>query len=396
MTDLIERLLNAPSSTTLKANLDRAEALDQALGFPASTYPTIHIAGSNGKGSVTAKIGKVLELSGYRVGVYTSPHLFSLHERIQINNQWVSNEEIEKGLAILFSLEEKLGFTATFFELMTFLALDHFRKKGVDVAVIETGLGGRLDATNVIHPLLTVITSISREHTALLGDSEEAIAAEKAGILKEGIPVVLGPKARTQSIYDRATTLHCPVFASKKISYFFDEENSAIAEMALQQLRAHFSIPESICEQGLSFRPPCRFEVEGDVIFDVAHNPGAIFSLLQALHTFFPERKYRFIVGFSKDKEYDACLNLIASEAVHLHLVQAASPRAASSEELKTALAEKNPLFSTAHTSVGEGVKQAYAEARTKGELLVICGSFYIMSEAKEALKECTFVSSPN
>jgi dihydrofolate synthase / folylpolyglutamate synthase len=384
---VIDRLYQVSSSSGIKLSLDNARALDQALDFPTVSYATIHVAGSNGKGSVTTKIASALERSGYRVGLYTSPHLFSFCERIAVDSQPISERGVVEGMEKIFSIEEKLGLNATFFEMATFLAFDYFRKKEVDVAVIETGLGGRLDATNVIHPVLTIITSISREHAEVLGEGLEQIASEKAGILKENVPLILGPKARCQSIYNRAKGLNCPVFASRKISHFYDEENSAVAELALCHLSSHFTLdPESI-QQGLAVRPPCRFERVGEAIFDVAHNPEAVFYLLQALHTFFPQAKFRFLVGFSKDKEYDQCLGLIADVATHIHLVHAETPRAAMALELRSALNEEDPTFSTAHSSLKEGVQEAYAQALARGEILVICGSFYIMAKAKEAIQ---------
>ncbi len=379
----LDRLYQVITTQRSRFHLENAHALNRALSFPTSTYPTIHVAGSNGKGSVTTKIAKALECAGYRVGLYTSPHLFCFRERIAINSTLISEEEVVAGLEPLFSLVKE----ATFFELVTFLAFDYFRKKNVDVALIETGLGGRFDATNVIEPILTVITSISREHCQLLGEDLEQIAAEKAGILKPHIPVVIGPKARSQSIYQRAQELHCPLVASKKISYFFDEENSAVAQLALEQLSSHFSIDTQALQQGLAVRPACRFERHQDVIFDVAHNPDAVFYLLQALHTFFPERNLRFVVGFSKDKEYDLCLELIADVACHIHLVMAPMPRAASPHELQEALKNEDPDLSTTHCSIQEGVTEAHAVAQAKGEILVVCGSFYIMAEAKQALQ---------
>jgi dihydrofolate synthase/folylpolyglutamate synthase len=382
----IDRLFQASFAQSAKTGLDNAHALDCQLNCPASSYSLVHVAGSNGKGSVATKIAKVLELSGYCVGVYTSPHLFCFRERIAVNGKLIPEEDVVEGMQKIFAVVEKLGLSATFFELATFLAFDYFRKRGVDAAVIETGLGGRFDATNVISPVLSVITSISREHVNLLGGEVELIAAEKAGIIKENIPVVLGPKARYQSIYDKARQMNSPVFASKKISYFFDEENSAVAQLALESLALHFKIDPEALREGLSVRPPCRFERIGNVILDVAHNPEAIFSLLQALHTFFPRGKFRFLVGFSKDKEYDRCLDLIADIAVHIHLVQAKSPRAATTQELEVALEKEDPHLHTSYSSVKEGVAAACEEALAKGEILVICGSFYIMADAKAQL----------
>lgn len=379
----IDYIYSVITYSDAKRSFQNAQALDLALGHPSRSYPVIHVAGSNGKGSVSTKIAKALEYSGYKVGLYTSPHLFCFRERMTINGEWISEEELVEGLCRLLELGESAQ-NATYFELSTFLAFDYFRMKGVDVAVIETGLGGRLDATNVVSPVLSVITSISREHCWILGRDLEQIALEKAGIIKPRIPVVLGPKARYQSIYARANELECEVRISKNFSLYFDEENSAVAELALQQLSIQIPVTQEAVEKGIAIRPLCRFERRGEVVFDVAHNPDAIFSLLQALHFFYPTGKFRFVVGFSKDKESDVCLDLIADVATHIHLVRANNPRSATVEELAGFIKDEKG-YST-HTSVEQGVKEAYAEAQRSSELLVICGSFFLMEEASAAL----------
>ena len=384
---VIDRLFRTGHAEGKTPSLETAHILNTQLNHPSAAYACIHVAGSNGKGSVTTKIAKVLELSGYRVGVYTSPHLFSFCERIAVNGVPISKEDVIRGMHRLFALADRLQ--PTFFELTTFLAMDYFREKKVDVAVIETGLGGRYDATNVLCPLLSIITSISLEHTHLLGTHIEQIAAEKAGIIKEGIPVVLGPKASVRTIYERAKHLHCPVFLSEKTSSYFDEVNTAVAELALEQLASHFTIGNEALQKGLLLRPPCRFEQIGRCIFDVAHNPDAISSLLKALQTSFPGSKFRFLVGFSKDKEYSRCLDLIAEVATHLHLVQAGSSRAAAPLELKSAMKNEDPRLCSCHFSIAEAVDVASLEAHAKGEILVVCGSFYIMAEAKAAFSYC-------
>ncbi len=382
----LEHLLKAGSFQSPNETFATARALDHALGNPASAYPVIHIAGTNGKGSVATKIARVLSLSGYRVGLYTSPHLFSYTERISIDGETISENAAWEGLENLFALYDDLALTLNFFTATTFLAFNYFREKNVDIAVVETGIGGRCDATNVVHPILTVITSISLEHTQLLGKELELIAAEKAGILKENVPIILGPKARYQAIYDRAKEKNCPLFASKKISYFYDEENSATAQLALEHLPAPFHIPADALHEGLQVRPPCRFERVGDAILDVAHNPEGIFYLLQALHTVFPDARFRFLIGFCRDKDYNHCLELIAGVASHIHLVAAPSERSATLEELGIALKGESSGFFTSHSSVSEGVETAYALAKEQGETLVICGTFFIMKEAKEII----------
>ncbi len=361
--------------------LKNAEALDQGLGHPSRSYPVVHIAGSNGKGSVATKIAEGLIRSGYTVGLYTSPHLVDFRERIVINGEWISEEELLRCMQRLLELGS-IAQNATYFELSTFIAFQHFRTKAVDIAVIETGLGGRLDATNVVRPLLTVITSISREHSRILGKDLEQIANEKAGILKPHVPVVIGPKARYQSIYDRAKMLQCPVHIAKHFSLYFDGENSAIAQLALEQLSLQMPIEPQAILDGISTRARCRFERRGNVILDVAHNPDAIFSLLQALHHFHPGAQFRFVVGFSRDKECDVCLGLIADIAEHIHLVQAKNLRSAAVEELAHYLEKENPSLFTLHRSVEEGVKEGYDQALRRDEMLVICGSFFLMEEA--------------
>ncbi len=378
----VDRLLRTGNGEGKPPSLETAQNLNSQLGNPSSAYACIHVAGSNGKGSVTTKIAKVLELCGYKVGLFTSPHLFSFRERIAINGAPISEEEVVHGMHRLFALIEKLALQPTFFELTTFLALEYFCEKKVDVAVIETGLGGKYDATNVVQPVLSIITSISLEHTQLLGTTTQQIAAEKAGIIKEKVPVVLGPKAKCEAIYERVRELNSAVFISEKTGSLFDEENTAIAECALKQLSSQFNISLQAQELGLLVRPPCRFEQVGHCIFDVAHNPDAISSLIHALNTSFPAGKFRFLVGFSKDKDYASCLRRITKVATHVHLVQAASSRAATPLELQAVLNHS----STCHSCIAEAATAASAEARAKEEMLVVCGSFYIMAEAKAIL----------
>src|ERR1700722_3019256 len=207
---LYQRLFRMTASHEVKLNLEIPRLLDEFLGFPHRAYPCIHVAGTNGKGSVVTKIAKALELSGLKVGRYTSPHLVDFRERIAIQDEWISEEAVIEGMQRLFDFIDEHEIPATFFELTTLLAFDHFRSNMVDVAVIETGLGGRLDATNIIQPILTVITSISRDHTDLLGETLEEIAGEKAGILKPSVPLVLGARAVLEPIVRKAHQLECP------------------------------------------------------------------------------------------------------------------------------------------------------------------------------------------
>ncbi len=177
-------------ATAYKPGLERMEALDTILGFPHRNYFTIHVAGTNGKGSVSHILASILTAAGYRVGLYTSPHLTDFRERIMIGSETISCDEVVAFVERYKSDMERLELS--FFEMTAAMAFDHFSRHGVEVAVVETGLGGRLDATNIITPILSIITNIGLDHTDLLGGSIAAIATEKAGIIKRGVPVVIG------------------------------------------------------------------------------------------------------------------------------------------------------------------------------------------------------------
>ena len=391
--DLLDRLFQAPTTQgTQKATLRNSHILAEELGLPHRAFPSIHVAGTNGKGSVSLKIATALQNSGYRVGLYTSPHLFHFNERIKVNLEPIDEESVNRGLQLLFSIDEKLKLNATFFELATQLAFYHFQNREVDIAVIETGLGGRLDATNIIDPILTVITSISLEHTQMLGNDLETIAREKAGILKPSIPCVLGPKAHYQAIRERAYALECPLIAAEEAGPFFDDENRAIAKAALMALPSSINLSEASIEAGLGVRPPCRFEQRDNVIFDVAHNPDAFAHLVQALNLFFPDKKKRFLLGLCKDKDAPSCLRHVTPIAAHIHLVQAQSSRAASLDSLARDLEEQGFYAFSSHPHISEGMDEALPQADLAGELLIVCGSFYIIERSLARVSQDSFL----
>lgn len=277
---------------------------DAKLGCPHLSFKSIHVAGTNGKGSVATKIAAVLQNLGFKVGLYTSPHIFSYRERIQINGEWISDARAEEILSQVFDP------SLSFFDVLTAMAFVHFANEKVDYAVIEVGLGGRLDATNVIHPILSVITSIGFDHKAILGDSLEKIAREKGGIVKSGVPLIVGASA--------APFFPDAIFVPKELHY--ELENQAIARRALKELGIS-------AEKGLEVRPPCRFQQVGDLIFDGAHNPPAFERLKEALQFHFPDRKFPFYLAFSKDKEWDKCLEIIRPLASKITFLKHDNPR---------------------------------------------------------------------
>ena len=180
--------------------LENMILFNQKLGDPASAITTIHVTGTNGKGSVVYKIAKALEASGYKTGMYVSPHISSFRERITINGEMISEEDVVRNLQMINAIEPTLPTSLSFFECVTGMAFNYFKEKKVDVAVIEVGLGGRLDSTNIINPELSVITSIGLDHQGILGNTITDIAREKAGIIKDGKPVVVGPNCPHQQV----------------------------------------------------------------------------------------------------------------------------------------------------------------------------------------------------
>jgi dihydrofolate synthase/folylpolyglutamate synthase len=266
------------------------------------------------------------------VGLYTSPHIATFRERIRINGEMIAEETAEEILAEVYAPH------LSFFDVLTALAFVHFAREKVDYGVIEVGLGGRLDATNVIEPILAIITSIGYDHTTLLGNTLEEIAREKGGIAKPGVPLIVGASAAPffpQAI--RVETESC-----------YELENRSIARRALTELNL-FS------EQGLEITPPCRFQQVGDLIFDVAHNPPAFVRLAEALQLHYPNRKFPFYLAFSSDKDWKACVDIIRPYATEIAFISSPNRR----------LRQEYPGFKKIEPSeIHQGV---------------VAGSFYIM-----------------
>ncbi len=345
--ELIGKLLAMPGRGV--KTFEAFQKLNRKLGSPHSAFRSIHVGGTNGKGSVSAKIAEGLRAEGYRVGLYTSPHISCVRERILIDGEMIPEEAVVRHLSEIFEAAEG---TYSFFDFMTALAFLYFREIQIDWAVIEVGLGGRLDATNVIHPELSVITSIGYDHMEILGDTLEKIAQEKAGIIKRGIPLIAGPHA-------------APFFPSAEallpVEGDYDAENSAIATLALRKL----GVSEKSIKQGIRIRPKCRFEIIGNTVLDAAHNPDGFRRLIETLSVHFPKEKFHFIVAFSKDKEWKVCLDLIRPYAAKISFVN----------------------FHSRFAPLGGGsLQEAFEEEGGIGARKVICGSFYLMAEARRCL----------
>lgn len=389
--DLIQRLLAVNLHGGMKMGLQNMQRLQRLFHYPDREFVSIHVAGTNGKGSVCIKIAHALEMAGYRVGVFTSPHISCFRERIRINETMISEKAIEAILPSLFQSLVDNDIPATFFEITTFLALIHFAQEKVDFAILETGLGGRLDATNIVTPCLSIITSISLDHTEILGTTQEAIATEKGGIIKEKVPVIIGPHVHLEAISKIATQKCSPLLQVKESSKLFEEHNRAVARSALEYLSSQFSLSPQAITRGLQASQPCRLEVLPGpplLVLDVAHNPDGIYRLFETLIARYPKQSFRLLFGLSKTKDVKGCLEQLIPFGSHYHLVEARNGRGVSKEILKSKL----EAFSVAagdiscHPTVADGVHHARIMALKDDQVLIIFGTFFIMSDVRRAL----------
>ncbi|MBM3857865.1 MAG: bifunctional folylpolyglutamate synthase/dihydrofolate synthase, partial [Verrucomicrobia bacterium] len=329
------------------------------LEDPHDRIPCFHIAGTNGKGSVSAFAASILKAAGLRVGLYTSPHLVDFRERIQINGEMISQEDLEKGIKRLQAATQTGKEMPTFFELTTALAFDYFARQQCDVIVLETGLGGRLDATNVAsNKIACAITPISMDHQALLGSTLSAIAREKAGIIRAGIPVVTSPQPEEvmNVLQEKAKQLYAPLeIISEPISPeiplgllgSYQRWNAAVALALVQQGPWKLS-PEAIAEGLATTSWPGRFQrwktKNGqEMILDGAHNPAAAEQLVATWKEVFPGQKCELIFGALADKEGEAMLRILEPISASINLVSVHSPRTSSPAELQKIL----PLATT-------------------------------------------------
>ena len=401
--DLLNELYLINQNMGMKFGLDNIQRLADAFGNPEQSYPAICVAGTNGKGSVTTKIASTLTLGGYKVGLYTSPHISSFRERIRINGKEISEEEVEKLLQRILQVSREKKIEATFFEYVTMLAFLFFAQEKVDVCVLETGLGGRLDATNISRSILSVITSISFDHMVLLGQTIEAITKEKAGIIKKGVPVVIGPNVPFEHIMPVARDLSSQLFRVELKAKDVEEENCAVAKKAIDAVSKSFPVSEACIEQGLKALPPCRFEkvaaeqlverfgnqIPKETILDVGHNPDAMAKLRLRIQNSYGTLPVHVVYGASKDKDIGSCLEEIMQCASSIYFVQAEHPRAQTVKELEV-MAKTQACHVQLHSNktVEEGIEKAFLAAAKErnGGLLVVCGSFFIMQKARRYL----------
>jgi dihydrofolate synthase/folylpolyglutamate synthase len=365
----------------------------EELNHPEKNFKCVHVAGTNGKGSTCAMIERSLREAGYITGLYTSPHLVKPNERIQIKGKMISDSEFESIYNELLPVIEK--HSLSFFESITVIAFVYFSKNKVEIAVLEVGMGGRLDATNVVIPSVSVITDIGFDHMKHLGNTISKIAAEKAGIIKKQVPVVIAKDNRgIKTIIKIAKKLKAPIIYSHStkiplsLNGTFQKRNAALAVTTLEELK----VPEKFIEKGLSKTIwPGRMQSIGEVIVDGAHNLPGTTALCKELKQII-EKKI-LIVGILIDKEYSKMLPLLLEQANYLILTKPkGSFRVTETQTLFDSLPlTKTPIIQT--NSIKEALikaKEIQMEIKVPSKI-VICGSLYVAGEALEILKAPTF-----
>lgn len=385
-------------SAAYKSGLENTLALDEHFGHPHRQFKTIHIAGTNGKGSCSHTIAAILQSAGYRVGLYTSPHLVDFRERIRVNGTPISKEEV-----VRFVEQERAFFEPlqpSFFELTTALAFKHFAESKVDVAVIEVGLGGRLDCTNIITPVLSIITNISLDHTQFLGHTLAEIAAEKAGIIKQNIPVVIGETTpETRPVFERkAQEVGAPIYFAEEnantdyqeVDYelkgLYQQKNIRTIFTALPLLRQAGFIfsQEDVCHgcahvtelTGLMGRWQ-KLQDSPTMVCDTGHNVGGMQYIARQLR----QQKCRhlhIVIGMVNDKDISGVLALLPKEAKY-YFTRASVKRALPEDQLRQ-LAVAAGLRGDCYPDVPTAVKAALAQS-TPEDFIFVGGSTFVVAD---------------
>ena len=406
-------LFQQVGSSAYKEGLDTTLALDEHFGHPHRKFRTIHVAGTNGKGSCSHTLASILQSAGYRVGLYTSPHLIDFRERIRINGEPVSKEFVVEFVAREKEFFEPLH--PSFFELTTAMAFTYFALQKVDVAVVEVGLGGRLDCTNIISPDACIITNISPDHTQFLGHTLTEIAGEKAGIIKAGTPVVIGETTpETKRVFENKakevgapiifaeeekalieahphndgyfyrTTLHGTIYG--ELGGDYQRKNTNTILTAVQQLQnIGYNIGQQAIEQGFASVTAStglmgRWQKIGElprIVCDAGHNIGGISYIVEQLK----RQQYstlRIVFGMVNDKDISSVLAMMPREAEY-YFTQAGVKRALPSEELMHKAAEYN-LFGNHYPTVAEALEAAKKDA-SPDDFIFVGGSCFIVAD---------------
>jgi dihydrofolate synthase / folylpolyglutamate synthase len=405
----------------INLGLQRIERLCTLLGNPEKNLKIIHVGGTNGKGSTTTFISSVLMKQGYRVGIYTSPYIERFTERIKINETEIREEEIASNVNEMLPLIEVLISEGlehpTEFEIITAAAFKYFKDNKVDFVVLEVGLGGRYDATNVVTPIISVITTISLDHVNILGDTLEKIAFEKAGIIKENIPVVIYPQEEKvmEVLLGACEEKNSKPFFVRDIEFeILSDTEDGIIFNASSQINYNKLIIKLLGEhqvlncltalkgievlQGMGYQIgveaiyngfraaawPGRFEIitqDPHIVLDGGHNIQGIHGLVEASKKYFKNKKIRIVCGMLKDKNYEEMIRELMNISDNFITVTPNNPRALPGKELKKAIVDLGKA-AVAVDSIREAVEIGLREIKS-GEVLLFCGSLYMIGEAR-------------
>ena len=401
--------------------LARVRSLCEALGNPQDDLKFIHVAGTNGKGSTSAMLDSVLRSSGYKVGLYTSPFILRFNERIRVDGVEIPDEDLARMTEMIRPIAEAMEDKPTEFELITAIAFAYFKKRGCDVVVLECGLGGRYDATNVIKTsLLSLITGISKDHVAILGDSIEKIAWEKAGIIKERTPIIFGGEdeaatlviekearennAPFSTVDHRRIAIHTASLCGTEFDFgkwenmrirllgSYQPRNAAMVLSAIDELRkVGLTIPDLAVKEGLAKAGwAARFEIISKdplIIFDGSHNAEGISAATESIARYFGEKKVIVITGVLADKEYVKIAEDISNIASEVFTITPENPRALTADKYAEVIMG-NGVFAHPCKSVDEALERAKEKAKANNTAIIILGSLYTYGTVISALNK--------
>ena len=403
-----------------RPGLSRITELCRRLGDRQKSLRVIHVAGTNGKGSFCAMLTSILMKAGYSVGTFTSPYVVAFNERIQLNGEMISDEDLARVTSRIRPFADSMEDHPTEFELITAIGIEYFADKAPDFVILEAGMGGRYDSTNVIDSsVLSVITGVDLDHTAILGDTVEKIAWEKAGIIKNDGRVLFGngtdsvkdviraeceAKAARMYSVDYSKIGKC-IYSAKGTEFTYGEReyrlsllgeyqtrNAAVVVSAVQVLReSGVDIPEQAVSDGLAAaRWPARFEIVSRkplAVYDGAHNPEGVAAAVRNIELFFGEKKPIAVVGVMADKDHSVMTRAISAVVSRVYCVTPDNPRAMNSEALAGEFAECG-ASAEAFETVEEGTKAAFESAIAEDAPVVLLGSLYMYEEAAKSVRK--------
>ncbi|MBI2227835.1 MAG: bifunctional folylpolyglutamate synthase/dihydrofolate synthase [Deltaproteobacteria bacterium] len=415
--ETLDRIYNLRGGV-IDLRLDRMERALALFNHPEKTFPSFHIAGTNGKGSTAAMLHRILCLGGYRTALYTSPHLVSFTERIRIGDQEISPDEVVALAEEVWRRTLTADVALTFFEFVTVMAFVYFARQGVDVAVVEVGLGGRLDATNLVTPVVSMITTISKDHEVYLGSDLRSIAREKAGIIKAEVPVVVGAlPAEVMDIFSGlACDQHARVFflgrdfkISLKNKNLFDyigmnqgfsnlslalhgrhqRNNAAVALGALEVARGAFPVSGALIREGLATVSwPGRFEVMLErpaVVLDGAHNGEGVKALVETIEDFRQGRRIKLLFASMEDKQWRLMLNMLVDVVDEVVLTRVSMERSADPKQLASHVAGR--VSHRVMNDARQALASLLADARPE-DIVLVAGSLYLLGEVRPLVQE--------